>query len=185
MVSKEMSGSVIDSSTNAPTFTVANNFRKVGLLRNPEDSTGNRIISDSVDQTFRIPISGITDTAITALETAGTDFLGEDHTITQEDSGTIGTVVDHFSYVDTNGVIQFRLRLTDVLGREKYINDDFTKTLEIKDSSGTVIDTILPSGNPEDGGFAQFTGETLYVEHRDALRRSSDQTENVRLVIEF
>ena len=185
MVSKELPGSIVDPATNAPTFTVANNFRKIGLLRNPEDSNGNRITVDSIDQTFRIPITEATDTELTNLETSGADFLGEDHILTQETSETSGVIIDHFSYVDINGITQFRVRLTDVQKREDYINDDFTKQLEITNTASMVVGTIEASDNPEDGIFQQFTGEMIYVEHREGLRRSSDQTENVRLVIEF
>ena len=49
MVSKELAGAVVDTS-NVPTFTVDNEFRKIGLLRDPLDNNNKRVTTTSVDR---------------------------------------------------------------------------------------------------------------------------------------
>ena len=51
-------------------------------------------------------------------------------------------------------------------------------------SSATTNGTVFSSGysNPE---FAFDSGDVLYVEERSPITRASDQTENIKLIIEF
>ena len=183
MVAKELNGIVIETTTNIPTFTVANNFRKIGLLRNPLDANGNRIFTKNIDQTYKIPISSATDSTITNLEVAGNDFLAEDHSVIQTGSNFTGKLVDHVSYLDTNGVNQFRLRLTEISDGDDFVPGNDLQIVNASDVN--VGSSFLASDTPENGDLSQFLGEIIYIEHREPLRRSSDQTENVRLVIEF
>ena len=180
MVSKELAGAVVDTS-NVPTFTVDNEFRKIGLLRDPlNDEDGNRATTASIDQTLRIPISEATDTLINTL-----DFRTGDFTLFQAESGASGKIVDRFSFVE-GGITRFQIRLTEVVGE---FSPDLNSSMEIfPNGSTTAVRTGITGeggGSPRTGGLRQFSGEMIYVEHRVAVRRSADQTENVRLIIEF
>ena len=179
MVSKELAGAVVDTS-NVPTFTIANEFRKIGLLRDPLGLDNSRITTTTLDQTLRIPINEDTDNLINSL-----DFRTSDFTLVQNSTNASGKIVDRFNFVDSSGIERFQIRLTEVEGE---FSNDLTASMDILNSSDIAVRTGITTeggGSPISGSLQQFTGEMIYVEHRVAVRRSADQTENVRLIIEF
>ena len=52
-------------------------------------------------------------------------------------------------------------------------------------SSTTTVDNILFTSGYNAGEIDKDTGDVLYIENRSPITRASDQTENVKLIIEF
>jgi len=53
---------------------------------------------------------------------------------------------------------------------------------EVVTSAGSATGTIASLTNPE---IAYYSGETIYVEDRAPISRATDQTENIKLIVEF
>jgi hypothetical protein len=139
----------------ANTFSTANEFRQVTLVRDPfEYGTSTRALSSVYRQTFKYTISGLTGS------------FSADETVT---SGS-----------NTANVIEW-----DSVGSHLYVtlpvNQAFANGAAITGTgggSGTISAVATP-------GFAPYSGEILYVENRVPIARATDQIEDVKLIIQF
>jgi hypothetical protein len=158
----------------AGTFTVANDFRKIGLLSQPLKRSDSSIFTDA--------------TADQAVTLTLANFLGvayvQDDLVTGATSGATGRVVD----TTTSGGI-VTLRLIDVTHGVSTVNGfdslpgSFVSVGEALTIVGTA--TTADTNGVVGGDMKQFSGDILYVEHRSPVTRASDQIEDVKLIINF
>ena len=139
----------------ANTFSTANEFRQVSLVRDPyEYGTSTRALSSVYRQTFKYNLSGVSGT------------FSADETVT--------------SGANTASVIEW-----DSTGSNLYVNLPLNRAFAngatitgTGGGSGTIATITTP-------GLQPYTGEILYVENRVPIARASDQIEDVKLIIQF
>jgi len=166
--------------SNTGDFTVDNDFRRVALIRDP-DSGGSSASSTTLRNTKAILLSSA----------SGTFTVDEE--INQATSGAVGKVVEH----DTaNSILYYVQTRHNDAGADSNGNlTAFSGTNTITGQSSSVTATPSSSTSTVDSisftsGYAGSeldadTGDVLYLENRSPITRASDQTENVKLIIEF
>ena len=151
-------------------FNVTNDFRRIALLRNPTDSTtGSTASASTLDATKSITFSG----------SPGT--FQADEKITQATSGAVGFVVDFNSTTKVLRYIQPQFANQGIDANQNLTA--FTGTATV--TGGTSSATGTPSSHDTTPELTADSGEILYVENRKPITRASDQTENVKLIVEF
>ena len=220
------------------TFTVNNDYRRVGILKNPLLNDGvTTAVALDYDQMWRLTFGTV----------SGATFLG-DETVTGSTSGATGIVVDYDSEgLDPAGPGP-TLRLAEVVGTfvpgETVVGSEASGVLltttgtATSGTSTTIVlpnsasaasgayvgQTILISGGAGTGqiriitgyvgtnrtattntpwtitpngtsiykiasiiapDLAPYVGEVVYLENRRPIARSSDQVEDVKIVVEF
>jgi len=140
---------------------VANDFRRIGLLKNPTNFGTSTVAS----ATTRRQIYAVKFSSVSGTYTA-------DEEINQASTGAVGKVIE---YDSTNLILYYyQTRFPDV-GTDSNGNlTAFSGANGVGFSSGYA--------NPE---LAYDSGDIIYVEERSPITRASDQTENVKLIIEF
>ena len=172
-----------NESTNSGDFSAVNDFRKIALLRDPTKSSS-AVTSTTARLTKAIKIA--------ASPTPGTFTVDEE--INQSTTGAVGKVVEWDSvngilyYIQTrhnDAGIDSNGNLTDFSGANVITGQSSSATGTPDTSvSSTVNNVIFASGYsvPE---IDHDTGDVLYVENRTPITRALDQTENIKLIIEF
>ena len=167
-------------SSNSGDVTVANDFRRVCLIRDPL-SGGSAASASTLRGTKAVLLTG----------TPGSFVVDEE--INQATTGAVGKVVE---YDATNKLLYFiQTRFNDegvdsngnataFSGTNVITGQGSSATGTPSSSSSTVNNVVIVSGYsvPEidaDGG------DVIYIENRTAITRASDQTENVKLIVEF
>ena len=151
-------------------FNTSNDFRRIALLRNPTDSTtGSTATASTLDATKSMTFSG----------TPGSFQV--DEKITQASSGAVGFVVDFNSTTKVLRYIQpqFTNQGVDADGNLTAFSGTNTVTGATSSATGT------PSSHDITPELTADTGDILYIENRKPISRASDQTENVKLIVEF
>ena len=151
-------------------FNVTNDFRRIVLLRNPTDSTTSATATAStLDATKSITFSG----------TPGS--FQADEKITQATTGAVGFVVDFNSTTKVLRYIQPQFANQGIDSSQNLTAFSGTQTVTGATSSATGT----PSSHDTTPELTADTGEILYIENRKPIVRASDQTENVKLIVEF
>ena len=170
-------------SANTGDFSAVNDFRKIALLRDPTKSAS-AVTSNTARLTKAI--------AIASSPTPGTFTVDEE--INQATTGAVGKVVEwdatnrilyyiqtrhNDAGVDSNGDLTAFSTNAVITGQ----SSSATGTPDTS-QSGTVNNVSFTSGyaTPE---IDHDSGDVLYVENRTPIQRATDQTENIKLVIEF
>ena len=151
-------------------FSTGNDFRRIALLRNPTDSTTSATATAStLDATKSITFSG----------TPGS--FQADEKITQATTGAVGFVVDFNSTTKVLRYVQpqFTDQGVDSDGNLTAFASTHTVTGATSSATGT------PSSHDTTPELTHDTGDILYIENRTPISRASDQTENVKLIVEF
>ena len=171
-------------SANSGDFSAVNDFRKIALLRDPTKSAS-AVTANTARLTKAIKIA--------TSPTPGTFTADEE--INQASTGATGKVVEwdatnkilyyiqtrhNDAGVDANG------NLTAFSGANVITGQGGSSPTGTPDTSstGTVSNVSFTSGYsvPE---IDHDTGDVLYIENRTPIQRAPDQTENIKLVIEF
>ena len=151
-------------------FNTSNDFRRIALLRNPTDSTtGATATADTLDATKSITFSG----------TPGS--FQADEKITQASTGAVGYVVDFNSTTKVLRYIQPQFANQGIDTNQNATAFSGTNTV----TGGTSSATGTPSSHDVTPELTADTGDILYIENRKPISRASDQTENVKLIVEF
>ena len=167
-------------SANSGDVTVANDFRKVSLIRDPKSGGS--------------PAAAATLRATTAVVGASSNLtFSVDEKISQASTGAVGKVVEwdptnkilyyiqprhNDEGVDTNG------NQTAFSGTNVITGADTNATLTPATTTGTVNSQTFSNGYSS-SEIDHGSGEIVYVENRAPITRAADQTENIKLIIEF
>jgi len=162
---------------------VANDFRRIGLVRNPTNYGTTTVAS----ATTRRQIFAAVFSSVSGTFTA-------DEEINQASTGAVGKVIE---YDSTNKILYwYQTRFPDVgtdsdgnltaFSGANAITGQSSSAAATPDTSNstTTNATVFSSGysTPE---LVADSGDILYVEERSPITRASDQTENIKLIIEF
>nr|BAR35437.1 baseplate wedge [uncultured Mediterranean phage uvMED] len=167
-------------SANSGDVTVANDFRKVSLMRDPS-SGGSAATSTTLRATRAV------------VGASNTSNFTVDEKITQATTGAVGKVIEWDSTnkilyfmqtrhndegVDTNG------NQTAFSGTNIITGASSSATLTPATTTGTVNSQSFSSGYSA-SELDHGSGDVVYVENRAPITRAADQTENIKLIIEF
>ncbi|MAF35868.1 hypothetical protein CL622_02000 [archaeon] len=158
------------ATTESGEFNTSNDFRRIALLRNPTDSTTSATATASTLDATK---------SITFASGAGT-FVA-DEKISQATSGAIGYVIDYTSATRVLRYIQPQFANQGIDASQNLTAFSSTNTVTGATSSATGTPTAHDI-TPE---LTADTGQILYIENRKPISRASDQTENVKLIVEF
>jgi len=162
---------------------VGNDFRRIGLLRDPTNFGTTTVAS----ATTRRQIYAVKFASVSGTFTA-------DEEINQASTGAVGKVVEFDS---TNLILYYyqtrfpdcgidsNANLTAFSGANAITGQSSSASATPDTSNSDTVNGVgFSSGyaNPE---LAYDSGDIIYVEERSPITRASDQTENVKLIIEF
>ena len=154
-------------------FTVANDFRRIALIKNPTSSSSLATAS-TLDATKSITFSG----------TPGS--FQADEKITQTTTGAVGFVVDFNSTTKVLRYIQPQFANQGIDSNQNLTAFSGTATVTGGTSGATGTPTSHDTTPELDAKTASAaSGDILYVENRKPITRASDQTENIKLIVEF
>src|SRR5210317_340318 len=165
---------------NSGDFTTANDFRRVALMRDIESAS-----SAATATTLRGTKA--------VLVTSPSGNFTVDEEINQATTGAVGKVVEWDSSNNILYYIQTRFNdegldsdgnLTAFSGTNT-ITGQSSSVTATPSSSTTTVDNISFTSGYNSGEIDEDTGDVLYIENRSPITRASDQTENVKLIIEF
>src|SRR5210317_1640440 len=166
--------------SNSGDFTTANDFRRVALMRDIESAS-----SAATATTLRGTKA--------VLVTSPSGNFTVDEEINQATTGAVGKVVEWDSSNNILYYIQTRFNdegldsdgnLTAFSGTNT-ITGQSSGVSATPSSSTTTVDNISFTSGYNSGEIDADTGDVLYIENRSPITRASDQTENVKLIIEF
>ena len=164
-------------------FTAENDFRRIVLIRNA--FSGGTAASATT-------LRGTKAVRFAASPTPGTFTV--DEKITQATTGAVGKVVE---YDSTNRILHYiQTRYNDEglssLGNRTAFSGANVITGATSAATGTpsavaseTADQITFTSGYKDTELDRHKGDVLYIENRAPITRASDQTENIKLVIEF
>ena len=166
--------------SNSGDFNTTNDFRRVSIIKDPK-SGGSAATATTLRGVKAILLSG----------SPGTFTV--DEKITQATTGAVGRVVEFDStnkilyYIQTrftNFGLDTNGNLTAFSGTNTITGADSGATGTPSSSTSTVDSVSFTSGYAA-AELDADSGDVVYLENRAPINRASDQTENVKLVIEF
>ena len=167
-------------SSNTGDFTTANDFRKVVLMR--DILSGGSAASATTLRGTK---------AVLVTSPSGTFTVDEE--INQASTGAVGKVVEWDSSNNILYYIQTRFNdegvdsngnLTAFSGANA-ITGQSSSASATPSTSSTTVDNIAFTSGYNSGEIDADTGDVMYIENRSPITRAADQTENVKLIIEF
>jgi len=167
-------------SANTSDFTVSNDFRKITLIRDP-NSGGSAATATTLRGTKAVNLTGV----------SGTFTVDEE--INQATTGAVGKVVEWDS---TNSILYYIQTRhndegVDSNGNQTAFSGANVITGQSSSANGTPTTTTSTINSQSfTSGYSASeidadSGDILYIENRAPITRAADQTENIKLVIEF
>ena len=162
---------------------VTNDFRRIGLMRNPTNFGTTTVATASTRrQIYAAVFSSVSGTFVA------------DEEINQASTGAVGKVIE---YDATNKLLYWvQTRFPDVGTDTDGNATAFSGANAITGQTSSAAATPLTSSSTDVNGvsitsgystpeLAADSGDIIYVEERSPITRASDQTENIKLIIEF
>ena len=162
---------------------VNNDFRRIGLVKNPYDY-GTTTVATA---TTRRQIHAAVFSSVTGTFTA-------DEEINQASTGAVGKVIE---YDSTNKILYwYQTRFPDVgtdsdgnltafSGANAITGQSSSASATPNTSDSTTTNAVVFASGYSTPELVADSGDILYVENRSPITRASDQTENIKLIIEF
>jgi hypothetical protein len=147
-------------------FVINNDFRQVGLIRNPTIPTSRSAVDSDFTATTGSALRILT------LDSAITTGIEQDDLLVGDNTGAK-------AYVDKVNGPQISYHQNDNTGYLAFSSAD----VAINDSLGTRTAAAFVSDS--DGEVNPFSGEVLYIENRAAILRSSVGTEDIKMIVQF
>jgi hypothetical protein len=155
MINARLAGS------ESSTIPTSNDYRKLGLIRDPFlYGTSTVAYGSNYRATYRYTFGSTPSANYTADETV---------------SATIGGVTTTAIVVEYDSV-------NKQLYTTKPVPKDFANTATITGLTSGAVGTPTSIDTP---GLQPYTGDILYIENRGKITRTSDQIEDIKLIIEF
>ena len=169
--------------------TVANDFREVGIVKDPFNFGTTTVSSASTRrQSYAIKMAAAPSTDYTI-----------DEKITQSSTGAVGRVVEWDATNNILYYVQERFANFGINAAGNYVAFSGANTVtgatslaaaipsstaseNVTLTGGTVLTFTTGYANPE---LEPDSGHILYVENRRPISRASDQTEDIKIVVEF
>jgi len=164
-----MTNTSIAGTAGSGDFVVGNDFRRVGMVRDPYNYGTTTISTAST-------LSALKTMTFAASPTPGTFVV--DEVITGGTTGAKGLVVD---WDATNRIVKYiQTQWTGVTTAGALTA--FATSEVVTGGTSTATGTTSAIGNPE---IDYYSGDMIYAENRAPIVRAADQTENIKLIVEF
>ena len=162
---------------------VGNDFRRIGLIRDPYNY-GTTTVATA---TTRRQIHAAVFSSVSGTYTA-------DEEINQASTGAVGKVIE---YDSTNKILYwYQTRFPDVgtdsdgnltafSGANAITGQSSSAAAPPNTSNSTTTNAVVFASGYSTPELAFDSGDIIYVEERSPITRASDQTENIKLIIEF
>lgn len=196
----------IENDTQNPDFITGNKIARIGIIKNPTFfGSGTVVTSDKVSNTYAIKLSGDFDIARFPANSTITQTIGVGQTavgrVVSYDNRTgvlkywqdrsivgFGTGSSFLESTPEYGysLIQFSSSGGDIVGEISNLPVDtaftgVTTTINsIRYNLGQQFDQGL--SNPE---VQKYSGEMIYIDNRPSITRSSNQKEDIKIVLQF
>ena len=149
------------------TLPTNNDFRTVGIVKDPLLRNGQAANAAIIDQCFRLTLTNVSG-----------DFTADEIVTSSDSADATGRVV---RFSNTNAArTQGILRLTDV--KSKGTGLLYTLNSTITGANSGVTATLSAFARP---AVREFTGDVLYWEQRDKIERDASQTESLQFIAQF
>ena len=160
-----MTNTTISGTEGSGDFVVDQDFRRVGIVLNPYNY-GTSVVATAA-----------TRNALKSMTFSGTPgtFLADE--VITAPGGKAGVVVAFDSTTKILKYIQTQWTGVNASGSEIAF-----AVSDVVTSASSATGTIASLTNPE---IAYYSGNTIYVEDRAPISRATDQTENIKLIVEF
>ena len=174
------------SNADAQDVTEVNDFRRVGILKNPYafgTTTGTTYLTSGTARTtkaLKLAAAGLNENFVT------------DEKITQASTGAIGKVVEYDATNDILYYVQERFTDHGTNANQNFVAFSGANTVSGATGAGTpdvnadgVVDGVQFTdgyGNPE---IQPDSGDIIYIENRSPITRVSDQVEDIKIIVEF
>jgi hypothetical protein len=162
---------------------VTNDFRRIGLLKDPTNFGTTTVASATTRrQLYAAVFSSVSGTFVA------------DEEINQASTGAVGKVVE---YDATNKILfWYQTRFPDVgtattgnlvafSGANAITGQTSSAAATPNTSSSATVNAVVFSSGYSNPELAYDSGDMIYVEERSPITRASDQTENIKLIVEF
>ena len=165
-----MTNTTIAGTEGSGDFVVDQDFRRVGIVLNPYNF-GTSVVA-----------TASTRNALKSMTFSGTpgSFLADESI--SAPSGAKGIVVNFDSTTKILKYIQTQWTGVKTTAGATQGNEIAFATSDVVTSASNATGTIASLTNPE---IAYYTGKGIYVEDRAPISRATDQTENIKLIVEF
>jgi phage terminase large subunit-like protein len=141
------------------TVTVANDYRRIMMVRNPTLTSNGALATGSVyRQTLNLTL------------TSPSGAFSVDETLTGSTSGATAKVVDWNAAGNGN------------TARVSAVSKTFQVGEIVTGGTSGATGTVASISQPE---LRAFSGDVLYVEHRTPIVRANDQIESLKVIIAF
>ena len=167
-----MTNTSIAGTAGSGDFVGDQDFRRIGVVRDPFDFGTTTICTADTRQALK---------NVTFSGTPG--VFTNDEVITGGTSGAKGIVVDFDATTKILKYIQTEwtgVKTTAGATQQDLVAFAASEIITGADSGAT--GTVSTVNNPE---IEYYSGDSIYVENRAPITRASDQTENIKLIIEF
>ena len=168
------------------TLNIDNDFRQVGLIKNPLQD-GHNLDSDFID---------LRGNALKKLYVGGginADFTNLDNTVTGLSSGA-SALLDYYSVeidsdcCDANNNVTNNILYVHQTPETGFTPFNIGEAVELNYNGGiaTVIghsDSSVPALRPAD--VDAYSGEVMYIDNRLYIERDADQTEDIKIIIDL
>ena len=169
-------------------FSTANDFRSVGLVVDPTNfGTTTVATATTRRQTYVVKVGSVSGT------------FEQDEVITQATTGAVGKVVEYDSTLSllyyqqenykgfgtdstTGGYVAFSTTATITGGTSGATGTPSSTTETVTLANSNTLTLASGYANPE---LAADSGDIIYLENRKPIQRASDQTEDIKIIIEF
>jgi hypothetical protein len=154
------------SGTESDTFPTNNDFRIIGVVRDPLLANGSYANTPRVDQTTNVLVNGV-----------GGDFRA-DEIVTGQTSGAKARVVyfANSNAARSNGYLKLIRVTTNGTGQNFVVGELVTG------STSTITGNVQSVSSP---AVKPYSGIIIYTENRTPINRSIDQTEDFKLVVKY
>ena len=168
---------------NSGDYTASNDFRKIILVRDPK-SSGSAATATTLRATKAIKIA--------TSPTPGT--FQADEKITQATTGAVGKVVEWDSsnkilyYIQTgftDAGVDSNGDKTAFSGANVITGATSSATGTPDSGSSATVNNVVFSSGYSAAELDENSGDVIYIENRAPIVRAADQTENIKLIIEF
>ena len=168
-------------SANTGDVTVANDFRKVALIKDPT-SSGSASTANTVRATKAIKITGASGTfaADEKITQSGTNAVGK---VVEWDS--VNTILYYIQTRFTNEGIDSNGNQTGFSSTGQITGGTSGATGSPNSSHSATTNNVVFSNGYSVAEIDAGSGQILYVENRAPITRAADQTENIKLIVEF
>jgi len=164
--------------------TQVNDFRRVGIVKNPTDpQTSSAAAIATARTTNALIVSG----------SVSTDYQA-DELITQATTGAQGRVIE---WDATNKILYYvqekyasygldsDSNLTAFSGGNAVTGSSSSASYSVDTTVSTTVNGVLFASGYATPELQRDTGEIIYVENRRAISRAADQTEDIKVVVEY